>query len=51
MSVFLAAVSGALVALGFAAQASKFGTAFTLLALLLLPVLSYLGVVTQERVL
>lgn len=51
VSVFLAAVSGALVALGFAAQASKFGTAFRLLALLLLPVLSYLGVVTQERVL
>jgi hypothetical protein len=51
VSVFLGAVSGAIVALGFVAQASQLGTAFNVIALLLLPVLAYLGVVTQERVL
>lgn len=51
VNVFLGAVSGALVALGFVAQASELGTAFDVLVLLLLPVLAYVGVVTQERVL
>jgi hypothetical protein len=51
VSVFLGTVSGAMVALGFVAQASQLGTAFNVIALLLLPVLAYLGVVTQERVL
>jgi hypothetical protein len=51
VSVFLGAVSGALITLGFVAQASQLGTAFNVIALLLLPVLAYLGLVTQERVL
>jgi hypothetical protein len=50
VNVFLGAVSGALVALGFVAQASKLGAAFDVLALLLLPVLAYIGIATQERV-
>jgi hypothetical protein len=51
VNVFLGATSGALVALGFVAQASALGTTFDVLVLLLLPVLAYLGFVTQERVL
>jgi hypothetical protein len=50
-SMFLAAVSGGLVALGLVATASSLGTAFYGFALVLLPTLALLGFVTFERTL
>jgi hypothetical protein len=50
-SIFLASVSGGLVALGLMATAEHIGTAFYALALTLLPVLTFVGLVTFNRVL
>ena len=50
-NVFLGAVSGGLVALGLIASATGVGAAFTAFGLVLLPTLSFLGLVTFERVL
>jgi hypothetical protein len=50
-SMFLAAVSGGLVALGLVATASNVGTAFYAFGLVLLPTLAFVGLVTFERVL
>jgi hypothetical protein len=49
-SMFLAAVSGGLVALGLVATASSVGTAFYAFGLVLLPTLTFVGLVTFERV-
>jgi hypothetical protein len=49
-SVFLGAVSGGLIALGFIGQASHLGGAFDAFGLILLPVLSLLGLATFNRV-
>lgn len=49
--MFLAAVSGGLVALGLVATASRVGTAFYAFGLILLPTLAFIGLVTFERVL
>jgi hypothetical protein len=48
-SVFLGAVSGGLIALGFLGQASHLGTAFYAFGLILLPTLAFLGLVTFHR--
>jgi hypothetical protein len=50
-TMFLTAVSGGLVALGLVATASHVGTAFFAFGLVLLPTLSFLGLVTFERTL
>jgi hypothetical protein len=50
-TMFLGAVSGALVALGLIATASRVGTAFYAFGLVLLPTLAFIGLVTFERVL
>jgi hypothetical protein len=50
-SIFLATVSSALIALGLMATATHVGTAFYAFALILLPTLSYVGLVTFERTL
>ena len=50
-SIFLATVSGALIALGLMATATHVGTAFYAFALILLPTLSFVGFVTFERTL
>ena len=50
-SMFLTAVSGGLVALGLMATASGIGSAFYAFALILLPTLAFIGVVTFERAL
>jgi hypothetical protein len=50
-AMFLAAVSGGLVALGLVATASSVGTAFYAFGLVLLPTLAFVGLVTFERVL
>lgn len=50
-SMFLAAVSGGLVALGLVATATGLGTAFFAFAFVLLPTLAFTGLVTFERVL
>jgi hypothetical protein len=50
-NMFLAAVSGGLVALGLVATASSVGTAFYAFGLVLLPTLAFVGLVTFERVL
>jgi membrane protein implicated in regulation of membrane protease activity len=50
-SIFLATVSGALVGLGLMATATHVGTAFYAFALILLPTLSFVGLVTFERTL
>jgi hypothetical protein len=50
-SMFLAAVSGGLVALGLVATASSLGAAFYGFALVLLPTLAFVGLVTFERAL
>src|SRR3954447_17200411 len=47
--MFLAAVSGGLVALGLVATASNVGTAFYAFGLVLLPTLAFVGLVTFER--
>ena len=49
--MFLGAVSGGLVALGLIATATGVGTAFFAFALVLLPTLTFVGVVTFERAL
>jgi hypothetical protein len=50
-SLYLSAVSSALIALGFVAQVSKVGQTFRLFALAILPVLFFLGLVTYVRLL
>jgi hypothetical protein len=48
-NMFLAAVSGGLVALGLVATASRLGAAFYGFGLVLLPTLAFVGLVTFER--
>jgi len=48
-SMFIAALSGAVVALALVAQATDFGSGFVAFALLLLPVVFFLGIVTIAR--
>jgi hypothetical protein len=50
-SVFLSTVSSSLIALTFVGQISELGTAFYVFALVLLPTLFFLGLVTFERTL
>jgi hypothetical protein len=50
-SMFLTAVSGGLVALGLVATATGIGSAFYAFALILLPTLAFVGLVTFERAL
>ena len=50
-SMFLAAVSGGLIALGLVATASGVGSAFYAFGLVLLPTLAFVGLVTFERAL
>jgi hypothetical protein len=50
-TMFLASVSGGLIALGLVATASRVGTAFYAFALVLLPTLAFVGFVTFERTL
>jgi len=50
-SMFLTAVSGGLVALGLVATASGIGSAFYAFAMILLPTLAFVGLVTFERAL
>ena len=48
-SIFVAALSGSVVALALVAQATDFGESFIAFALVLLPVVFFLGVVTVAR--
>jgi hypothetical protein len=48
-SMFIAALSGAVVALALVAQATDFGTGFHAFALVLLPVVWFLGLATIVR--
>jgi hypothetical protein len=48
-SIYLAALSGNLIALAFVGQVSRLGAAFYAFALILLPVLAFVGVVTFVR--
>jgi hypothetical protein len=48
-SIYLAALSGNLIALAFVGQMSRLGAAFYAFALILLPVLAFVGVVTFRR--
>jgi hypothetical protein len=48
-SIFVAALSGAVVALALVAQATNFGDGFVAFALVLLPVVYFLGVATVTR--
>jgi len=48
-SIYLAAVSTNLIALAFIGQTSRLGAAFHAFALILLPVLTFIGVTTFER--
>jgi hypothetical protein len=48
-SIYLAALSGNLIALAFVGQMSRLGAAFYAFALILLPVLAFIGVVTFVR--
>jgi hypothetical protein len=50
-SMFLTAVSGGLVALGLMATATRVGSAFYAFGLALLPTLSFIGLITFQRVL
>jgi hypothetical protein len=50
-NMFLAALSGGLVALGLVATATSVGTAFYAFGLVLLPTLAFIGLLTFERVL
>jgi hypothetical protein len=50
-SMFLLSVSGGPVAQGWIATASRFGTAFYAFGLILLPTLTFVGLVTFERAL
>ena len=47
--MFLSALSGAIVALALVAQATEFGDEFTLFALVILPVVLFIGVTTFVR--
>src|SRR6195256_454928 len=47
--MFLTTLTGAIVALALVAQASAFGDAFTLFALVILPVVLFIGVTTRMR--
>jgi hypothetical protein len=49
-SLFIGAVSGALIALAFVGQISRVGTAFFVFSLVLFPSLVFMGIVTFERV-
>src|ERR1700742_3461280 len=49
-NMFLATVSGGLIALGLVATASRVGTAFYAFSLVLLPTLAFVGWATFERV-
>src|ERR1700749_1241909 len=49
-NMFLATVSGGLIALGLVATASRAGTAFYAFSLVLLPTLAFVGLATFERV-
>ena len=46
-SIFVAALSGAVVALALVAQADDFGSGFVAFSLVLLPVVYFLGFVTS----
>src|SRR3954466_6818155 len=48
-SIYLAAVSSNLIALAFIGQMSRLGPAFSAFALILLPVLAFIGIVTFQR--
>ena len=48
-SIYLAALSSNLIALAFVGQISRLGTAFYAFALILLPVLAFVGVLTFQR--
>lgn len=48
-SIFVAALTGSVVALALVAEATNFGTGFQAFALVLLPVVYFLGVVTMVR--
>jgi hypothetical protein len=48
-SIYLAALSSNLIALAFIGQMSRLGAAFYAFALILLPVLAFVGVVTFQR--
>jgi hypothetical protein len=50
LSTFLTAISGVLIALGFAGQVASFGTTFKVFTLVLLPALLLLGITTCARV-
>src|SRR4051794_9928041 len=48
-TIYLAALSSSLIALAFIGQMSRLGPAFYAFALIVLPVLAFIGVVTFER--
>jgi hypothetical protein len=48
-NIYLAALSSHLIALAFIGQMSRLGVAFYAFALILLPVLAFIGVVTFQR--
>src|SRR3954447_18147776 len=48
-SIYMAALSSSLIALAFIGQVSRLGAAFYAFALILLPVLAFMGVVTFQR--
>lgn len=48
-SIYMAALSSSLIALAFIGQMSRLGTAFYAFALILLPVLAFMGLVTFQR--
>jgi hypothetical protein len=50
-TLFIGAVSGALIAIAFTGQVSRMGTAFYVFSLVLLPSLFLMGLITFERVL
>ena len=50
-TLFIGTVSGALIAIAFAGQASQMGTTFFIFSLVLLPSLVFMGLFTFERVL
>jgi len=50
-TLFIGAVSGALIAIAFTGQVSRMGTAFFVFSLILLPSLLLMGLITFERVL
>jgi hypothetical protein len=49
-TMFLATLSGAMVALALAAQASEFGSGFRVFAVVVLPVVLFVGVTTAMRI-